>query len=136
MCTYVYNCICMKYVCVACVGICVCVCMGMYMYILIVYMYVYTRIYVCKWVYPCVYARVAYWDGYMCECIRCVYVGSPSSLCVSLHVTAFQTRLVRSGPVIGDWSCASCGPNTHAIQRPIHEMIYRSVLVCEVKTRQ
>ena len=54
------------------------------------------------WVYQWVYARVAYLDGYMCECIRCACIDSLSALCVSLQFTAFQTRSDDPNSVTGD----------------------------------
>jgi len=66
----------------------------------------------------------------------CIYI----YLYVRLRVAAFRIRSVRSGFVAGDPDpiriCTRYGPDTQAIQRTIHRMIRRSVVVRAVKTRR
>jgi len=52
-----------------------------------------------------------------------------------LRASAIQTYLVRSELVAEDPDSCSLWPDTMAIQRPIHGMIRRTVLIHAVKTR-
>jgi len=70
---------------------------------------------VCVHVYTCIYIRS----------VLCVRVHVRVSSCILLRGTAMQTRLVRSGPVTNDLDCARYGPDTLAIRKPTHVMIWR-----------
>jgi len=88
-------------------------------------------IYVCIGVGMCILACVYMWHEYV---YGVVYVCVRSW--VGLHVAAVQTRLVRSGLIIGDSGSCRCGTDTIGIRRPMHRMIRRSVPVHAVKTRR
>ena len=100
-------------------------------------MYVYTRMCVCMWVYPCMYARVACLYGYMCIMGVCWF---PFLFVCLVACYSISDSFVRSESVTGDsdpiWIRNHYGPDTQAIREPIHGMIRRSVPVHVVKTRQ
>jgi len=90
-------------------------------------------------VYPCVYACVAYLDGYMCECIMSVcwflILSVCSTACCSISDSFGEiwTRCRRSGS--DSELCLLC-TQYMAIRRLIHGMIHISVPVHAVKTRR
>ena len=77
--------------------------------------------------------RVCKW----CVCVR-VYVRVSSW--VELHVAAFRTRLVRSGPTARDLDPIRigvlCGPDRLAIKKLTHGMIRKFVPVRAVEIRR
>jgi len=88
----------------------------------------------CKHVYICMYVYVLHM--YM-GVYSCVYL----FLCVDTHVFMGVLVVLGTGVVLaGDPNpiriCAHYGLDTLAIRRLIHWMIWRSLLVCTVKTRK
>ena len=97
---------------IVCIDVCVCICVSICLCActcMLVYKYVWIIMYIC-----------------LCSCIRVCTVA-----CYRV-----ADSLVRFEPVTGDSDYARCGTDTLAIRKPIHGIIWRSVPIRVVKTRQ
>jgi len=112
-----------------CVYTFILMCIHVWVCVYIIYMYVHTYIYM----YVCVGIRVCMYYVSMCVCVRMrLYI----ILCVRLRVVAIRTRSWDPNLLHEIQICARCGPETLAIWRPIHGMIWKFLPVRAVKTRR